>query len=114
MIAKSLIAAAAVVSSLVAVAPEQAKADLNVSVGIGGFGHPGYGYGHGWEPAPVYSPGKISCHEGKQTVRWSGFKMVQPLDCSAPTYRYRARKGGTLFRVSVNAFSGNIVKVKPF
>ena len=118
MIAKTLIAAAAVVSSLVALAPEQAKAGSDLHIGVNlGVGYPGYypGPGYGWGPAyPVYSPSTISCHQGKQSVRWSGFKMVTPIDCSAPTYRYRAVKGGNLFRVSVNAFSGNVVKVRPF
>ena len=120
MIVKSLIAAAAVATSLVAVAPEQARADVDWHIGVN-LGHPGfypghgYGYGYDYEPVhPIYAPSKISCHQGKKSVRWSGFRSVQAIDCHGPTYRYNARKGGTFYRVTVSAFSGQIVKVRPY
>ncbi len=119
MIAKSLIAAAAVASSLVAVAPQQAKADIDFNVGVN-LGHPGfhpgygYGYGYGYEPVhPIYAPSRISCHEGKRAVRANGFHNVQPIDCEGHSYRYSARRGGAFYRVTVNAFSGRIVRVRP-
>ncbi len=97
MIAKTLIAAAAVVSSLVAVAPEQAKAGSDLHIGVNlGVGHPGYypGPGYGWGPAyPVYSPSTISCHQGKQSVRWSGFKMVTADRLLSPDVPLQSRQG---------------------
>jgi hypothetical protein len=116
MIVKLLIAAAAVASTLVAVAPEQAKADVDFHVGVN-LAHPGFypGYGYGYQPVyPAYGPSKISCYQGKQTVRWSGFFKVQAIDCHGPTYRYNARKAGNFYQVTVSAWSGQIVKVKPF
>jgi hypothetical protein len=121
MFTKPLIAAAALASSLVAIAPEQAKADVDWNIGVN-LGHPGiypgYGYGYGYEPVhpvhPVYAPSKISCWQGKKAVRWSGFYNVQPVDCQGSAYRYTARKGGAFYRVTVNAFSGQIVKVRPY
>jgi hypothetical protein len=47
-------------------------------------------------------------------VRWSGFFKVQAIDCHGPTYRYNARKAGNFYQVTVSAWSGQIVKVKPF
>jgi hypothetical protein len=116
MFTKSLIAVAAVVSSLIAVAPEPAKADVDWHIGVN-LGHPGFypGYGHGYEPVyPIYQPVRISCHQGRQTVKWSGFFNVRPFDCEGTSYRYTARKGGGLYRVTVSAHSGRITRVLPY
>lgn len=128
MIAKSLIAAAAVATGLVAAIPaQQAEAKVHVDIGVGlggpGFypGYPGYpGYGYpGYGGYPVVDPGYgygggygISCGKGRKIVKWNGFYNVNPVDCSAPVYQYNAWKGGMPFRVKVS-ISGNIVKVKP-
>ena len=119
MITKSLIVAAAVAASLTALAPvQQAEAkvklnlDANIYLGGGGF-YPGYGPGY----YPVYDEpdyyGGISCHKGKKIVKWSGFYNVNPFDCSAPVYQYKAWKFGNPYKVKVN-MSGDIIKVKPW
>ncbi len=117
MITKSLIAAAAVAVSLTALAPvQQAQAkvhvDLNVGLGLGGGFYPGYGYGYG-EYYPVAQPyyGGISCNKGRKIVKWSGFNNVNPIDCSAPVYQYKAWKFGNPYKVKVN-MDGDIIGVK--
>jgi hypothetical protein len=119
MIAKSLIAAAAVAASLTAFAPvEQAQAKIHVDVNLGLYGggfYPGdYGYGGGYYPVidPYYGGG-ISCYKGKKIVKWAGFYNVHPFDCSAPVYQYQAWKFGNAYKVKVN-MSGDIIKVKPW
>lgn len=119
MISKSLIAAAAVATGLVAAIPaEQAQAkphfDIHIGVGAPGY-YPGYGYG-GY---PVVDPGYgygggygISCNKGRKIVKWNGFYNVKPVDCSAPVYQYNAWKSGMPYRVRVST-SGHIIKVKP-
>jgi hypothetical protein len=113
MITKSLIAAAAVAASLTALAPvqqAQAKVNVDINLGLGGGFYPGY-YGGGYYP--VYEPyyGGISCHKGKNIVKWSGFKNVHAIDCGAPVYQYKAWKFGNPYKVKVN-MNGNIIGVK--
>lgn len=107
MIAKSLVAAAALTTMAVALPVSQAEAKTNISIGIGiGVGSPYYG---GY---PVYDPypGYISCKKGAHIVDWSGFNNVKAVDCSLPGYKYTAWKAGKKFLVRVNGY-GNIVKV---
>jgi hypothetical protein len=132
MIAKSLIAAAAIAATMaVALPAQEAKADVDVSIGIGvgGF-HPGYGYndydydydadfdagygdgyGYGYD-YPVHKPysNKISCNKGRRIVDNSGFNKVKAVDCSLPGYRYTAWKKGRKYMVRMNG-RGNITGV---
>jgi hypothetical protein len=135
MFAKSLIAAAAVASTVAlgTAAPANADPHFGFSIGFGtpgyGFVDPGYGFGdsgfggpdpffyrhhhrhHGWGyPAPV-SYG-MSCGMGANVVRANGFNGVHPVDCSAPVFGYEAWKRGGLYRVGVS-MSGRIVAVNP-
>jgi hypothetical protein len=121
MITKTLIAAAAVAVSLTALAPvqqAQAKTNLNfnIDLGVGGGGfYPGYGYGGGYGGGyypvvePYYGGGK-SCWQVKQKLKMMNFKQVQPFDCSAPTYRFTAKKNGNYVKVKTNMW-GNILAV---
>ncbi len=123
MINKSLIAIAAVATTLVAIIPaQQAQAgsnvDFNIDIGFGGGGYGGHGgYGDGGY-YPVYDGGYeeeeysgISCNKGRKVVKWAGFHNVQAYDCSAPVYGYKARKHGKTYKVKVN-FHGDIISVK--
>ena len=117
MITKSLIAAAAVAASLTALAPvqqAQAKVHIDVGIGLGGGGfYPGYGYGGGYYPVyDDYEPnyGGKSCWQVKQKLKMMNFKHVQPFDCSAPTYRFTAKKNGNHVKVKTNVW-GNILAV---
>ena len=114
---KSLIAAAAVAASLTALAPvqqAQAKVNVDINLGLGGGFYPGYGYGYGGGYYPVIDPyygGGISCHKGKNIVKWSGFHNVNAFDCGKPVYQYMGWKFGHKYRVKVN-MGGNIIGVK--
>jgi hypothetical protein len=119
MITKSLIVAAAVAASLTALAPvQQAEAkvkldlDANIYLGNPGF-YPGYGYGGGYyQPIydePYYGGGK-SCWQVKHKLKNMNFKKVQPFDCSAPTYRFHAKKNGNHVTVKTNVW-GNILAI---
>jgi hypothetical protein len=120
MITKTLIAAAAV-SAIALGASAPANAKVNVDLYLGGFG-PGY-----YEPAPVYGgydddygyePRRrhysygISCEDGRDAVRSSGFRKVRPVDCSGKRYTYKARQNGDTFIVKVSRRSGNIISVQ--
>lgn len=132
MIAKSLIAAAAVAATLsVALPAEDAKADVDVTIGIGAGGyHSGYGYDdYGYAPGYVhggydhgydddygyggYRPYRshISCGRGRNIVDNSGFNKVKPVDCSLPGYRYTAWKKGHKYMVRMNG-KGNITDIR--
>lgn len=107
MITKSLIAAAAIASTMaVALPATQAQAgDINVKIGIGLGGGFGGSYGY-----PAYYPGHISCWKGGKIVDWSGFNNVHAVDCSLPGYKYTAWKNGHKFVVRLNGH-GNITGV---
>ena len=117
MIAKSLLAAAALAATMTLAMPAtEAKADVDVQIGIGFGGYvPGYfggGYGHrydydydldyGYGHYPVHRPNRISCNTGRRIVDNSGFNRVRAVDCDLPGYRYTARRNGHKFMVRVN------------
>jgi hypothetical protein len=113
MIGKTLIAAAAVATTMAVLPASQAQAGVDVNIGIGLGAFPGY-YNPGY---PVYDPGypvhknNISCKKGRNIVDNSGFNFVKPIDCSLPRYKYTAWKNGKKYVVSVNRW-GSIVKVQ--
>jgi len=112
MFDKYMIAAVAVLASLVAIPMQSAEAKTRVNVGIGigvgGF-YPGYGAYYGG----YYSPyAGVSCGEARSIVKGSGFYKVTAIDCSAPSYRFVAWQGGNKYRVRVNNW-GNITGVTP-
>jgi hypothetical protein len=120
MIAKSLIAAAALAATMTLALPAQeakADVDVNIGIGIGGYepgyyyGGSGYDYGHGYgyrhRPQQSY---RISCGTGRRIVDNSGFNRVKAVDCSLPGYRYTAHKKGHRYMVRVNG-RGNITGV---
>jgi len=116
MITKSLIAAAAVAASLTALAPvqqAQAKVHVDINLGLGGGYYPDYGYGYGGGYYPVVDPyygGGKSCWQVKHKLKMMNFKQVQPFDCSAPTYRFTAKKNGNHVTVKTNVW-GNILAI---
>jgi hypothetical protein len=114
MFAKSLLAAAAVAAGLVAVQPQTAAAKANVDINVYlpgvGMGYPGYhGPAYGF---PVFAPRKMSCFQGKQSLRWKGFRQVDAFDCTGRLYGYTARRHGKFFRVRLNSFSGQVVSLR--
>ncbi len=126
MIAKTLIAAAAVATLATAVsAPANAK--VNVDLYVGGF-DPGYyepSYpvydaprrprynDYDYEPAPVYQRYGISCEEGRDYVRDSGFRKVRAINCGGKRFTYKARRDGNPYIVRVSRRNGEIISVQP-
>lgn len=112
MIAKSLIAAAALATTMaVALPATQAEAktnfDINIGLGLGGYGG---GYYGGYYPVYDVYAGAISCKKGAKIVDWSGFHNVNPVDCSLPGYKYTAWKNTHKYLVKVSG-NGNITSV---
>lgn len=135
MIAKSLIAAAAVAGSALAFTAEaSAKTNWDFHIGIGVPAYPVYEqpyyappiyvqprtvYDYGYEPRrravrryrEVEYDDRLSCRGARNVVRDAGFRNVEAYDCSAPTYGYSAWKHGDLFKVRVTS-SGDIISVR--
>jgi hypothetical protein len=118
MIAKSLIAAAALATTMTLALPAQeAKADVDVNIGIGlgaGF-YPGYYPGYSDYPDyygddDYYHKKKhISCGKGAKIVDHSGFYNVNAFDCGKPVFKYTAWKKGKKYHVIVSN-KGYIIK----
>ena len=120
MITKTLIAAAAV-SAIAFGASAPANAKVNVDLYLGGFA-PGYyepaypvygGYDEEYEPPRRrhHSYG-ISCEDGRDAVRSSGFRKVRAVSCSGNRYTYKARRHGDTFIVKVSRRSGDVISVQ--
>jgi len=111
MIAKSFIAAAAVVTTMAIALPAteaQAKTnfDIDINLGFGGYDGGGYGgYGHHHRHNR-----HITCWRGRQIVDWSGFHNVHAVDCHLPVYKYTAWKHGHKYLVKLDR-RGRIIYV---
>lgn len=77
----------------------------------GDYPYPGY---PGYDDDDDYDDEdeQISCQEGRQAVRRSGFRRVQPLRCSGDIYRYRALRRGKVWTVRVDSWSGRIISAR--
>jgi hypothetical protein len=141
MFYKSVLAAAALASTLALGTAGAAKADPTFSFGIGvgtdpwgpgpgfgpdpyfphhhprpmGFGDAAFGYDGGpWDGGwhrPHYGY-RISCGQGADVVRGRGFRGVRPVDCSAPVYEYRGWKYGQPYNIQVG-MRGRVIGVSP-
>ena len=123
MIAKSLIAAAAVAVSVAGFSATSANAgkwDVDINL------YPDYGYGYdvgypvydghvGHHPRPPHhvSPVSwgVSCGEAKWEVKSRHFKNVKTLDCSGKTYTFSGWKHGDKYRIKVGRKHGQIISV---
>ncbi len=113
MIAKTLIAAAAISAAVSTIAPVQqaeAKTKIDIDVNFGG-GYGGWYPGYGYNPYPIYQPSYgVSCGMARNIVRNHGFYNVNAFDCSKPIYQYTAWKYGQPYKVKVS-LGGAIIKV---
>jgi hypothetical protein len=139
MFVKSILATAAIATTLALGAATSAQADPNVNFSFGvGFGYPVYDAGypsydegpdpffeprfrprhrrhHDWNDFPPPPPRVtygINCGQGRNILRQHGFHNVQAYRCQGPVYGYQAWKQGEFYRVSVN-FRGQVVSVDP-
>lgn len=126
MFAKSMLAVSAIAATLAAAAPMQqaeAKTNVEINLGFGGGGwtEGGYGfygnnegyYGHHRHHRPVNYQPVVSCGEGAQMVRYSGFRGVEPVDCQLPRYHYIAWKHNDQYLVTVSRF-GDIIDLERY
>lgn len=118
MIAKSLIAAAAVAVSVAGFSATSANAgkwDVDINL------YPDYGYGYGVgypiydEPIHHHRPHhviRVSCEEGAWSVRSAGFRKVRANDCDGRSYTYTGKRNGERFLIKVSSRSGDIISVR--
>ncbi|MFO0990953.1 MAG: hypothetical protein U1E67_03360 [Hyphomicrobiales bacterium] len=76
-----------------------------------------YYYGGYWYLEPYWTlPGfgyRLSCGEGREIVRDSGFYRVRMMDCEGRYYAYAGVRRGIPFRIVVSSRSGEIVSARP-
>ena len=118
MIAKSLIAAAAVAISVAGFSATSANAgkwDIDINL------YPDYGYGVGYplydEPVRHYRPHhitRVSCEEGAWSVRSAGFRKVRVNECDGRSYTYSGRRHGERYLIKVSSRSGDIISVRSY
>jgi hypothetical protein len=129
MIAKSILAAAAVAGSALAFTTgASAKTDWNIQLGFGlplldgpVYVDPGYRYYNDYDYEPSYRTRPvrrryvevepdygISCSSGRRSLRARGFHDVEAYDCSAPTFGYTAWRDGGYYKIRVNSRGGII------
>jgi hypothetical protein len=123
MISKVLLVSAAV-SGLLLAQPQTASAGTTVDVSIGSSpyyypvqydgGYPDYS-----SPGPSYhddygdeNDEQITCSEGRRIVRHAGYRAVRTISCEGDIYRYRAVRGGYLWRISVESETGDIIRAR--
>jgi hypothetical protein len=105
----SLIAAGAVVVALVAFQPAPANADVQFRFN---FGAPSYS--HGWNGGHHRRHhARLSCNQVRRILRHQyGFRHLRTLDCRGDRYTFRGRRHGDAFRIKVNAYTGEVVRVR--
>jgi hypothetical protein len=124
MFIKSLMAVAAVASTMAIAAPAQAGVKVYLD---GGFGYGGYqdyqpdyqpDYRPDYQPDYIYQPPRrhqnwgISCEDGAQQVREEGYRKVRVIECDGKHYTYKARRHGGRYVVTVSRRRGDIVSVE--
>lgn len=125
MFMKSLIAVAAVASTLAVIAPAEAgvKVYLGGSLFDNGYGYDGYpdyrpDYQPDYQPDNFYEPPRrpqyrgISCEDGAEQVREEGYRRVRVIECEGRNYTYKARRQGGRYVVTVSRRRGDIVSVE--
>jgi hypothetical protein len=118
---KSLIAAAAIATSVAGISASQANAGSNIDFGFGvqiggpgfivGGGTPGYHGGYGGHGGHGFVDYGISCGEGRWVVKSAGYYKVKTVECSGSTYTYTGRMSGDKYRIKVKRSNGAIVSV---
>ena len=92
--------------------------NLSAEIQVASSHYPGGDYPY---PYPGYDDGddydddeqdQISCAEGRQVVRRSGFRRVQPVRCSGDIYRYRANRRGKTWTVRLDSWTGRIISAR--
>jgi hypothetical protein len=137
MITKTILAATAIAATLAVAAPAAEahhRHKLHINVGIG-LVDPGYNPGY-YDPAldypppppprrprPVYEPDYgygdpvdygddygVSCGEGRQIVRHSGFRNVRTVECDGQNFKYTGYRRGDTWLVMIDSRTGEIIR----
>ena len=114
---KSLLLVAAFATFMAGAALPSNADNISAEIQVGSAHYQG---GDSAYPYPGYDDGddyddeqdQISCSEGRQVVRQSGFRRVQPVRCSGEIYRYRAIRKGQTWTIRVDSWSGRIVSAR--
>lgn len=124
MFIKSLVAAAVMSAGIVMSAgAADAKTNITIGIGIPGQGYYDDGYGYGYPPRYYYEEPRrvyyqpryyqpryrVSCGQAARALRQSGYRRVEPQDCSGSRYSFVAWRRGHPFVVSVSSRSGRII-----
>ena len=104
MIKKTILAAATIAISMAAYQPAAAGGfKFGIYLGDGYSGaHSGNGHWGG--------PYKLTCHEGKLKLLHIGYHHILANDCAGEYYKYRVVRGGKIFRIRMNAYTGRYRK----
>jgi hypothetical protein len=132
---KTFLAVAAVAFTAATFSGGTAEAKTNVHIGIGvgdpfyygdcdyslifhncGYYHPRYRYYRPHTFYPRYHErryvDKLSCREVRSNLRARGYRNVESRDCNGQYYSFNATRRGQAVRVTVNAYSGSITRVR--
>ena len=105
MIKKTILAAATIAISMAAYQPAAQAGGFKFGIYLGD----GYGNGH-WGDEHWGGPYKLTCHEGKLKLRHIGYHHILANDCAGKYYNYRVVRGGKIFRIRMNAYTGRYRK----
>ncbi len=80
----------------------------NQGYGNQGYGNQGYGnQGYGNQNH------RLSCREARRNLRHEyGFRRIRPIDCEGRRYTFRARRDGCVWRIKVDAYTGEILRMR--
>lgn len=136
MIFKSVFTAAAIMFAAGSLSAEaEAKTRVHIGIGVGdpwydnecdysllryGCARRHFGYRNYYGPPRFYHrPNRVlryadrmSCTEARLTLREYGYRNVTARDCNGRFYSFNATRKGRLYRVTVNAVTGDISRTR--
>ncbi len=89
-------------------APAQADAWIQFNFGGGTGGNVGVGIGSGGG-----QDNRLTCNEAQSILHYDhGFYDINTVDCQGDKYKFNAWRQGSRYRVSINAYSGELTRVR--
>ncbi len=102
MLKKTAIAAGAIAVTMLVYQPTPAKADVSFQFQFGNGGH-----------GSSYQRQRLTCREARRVLRRHyGFRRINAIECNGRRYTFRARRDGDMWRVKVNAYTGEVVRMR--
>ncbi|MDN2566011.1 hypothetical protein N1F89_07245 [Aquibium sp. A9E412] len=65
-----------------------------------------------WDPPRYEYRDRITCNEGRRILRYNGFVRIRALDCDGTRYAFRAVRDGRSYIVTLNAWTGEILRIR--